>query len=100
MPRGTRRLPSEQYDGCDEHERCQGGSCQPTQPRLARLSAQTQKTLSPQGVGRQPRNEEGAARRPVTHDRHQHPQPQAQGLTFSHNFRSEKVIESIKEESR
>jgi hypothetical protein len=26
-----RRLPSKKEDSCDEHQRCQGGSCQPSQ---------------------------------------------------------------------
>src|SRR6266705_6242031 len=65
-PQRSRRLPSEQYDACDEHERCQGRGDQPTQPRLARLGAQMQKTLSPHDVGRKRPNEEDAACRPVT----------------------------------
>ena len=74
----SHRLPGEQFDGCDEHEGCQDRDDQSSQPRLARLGAQMQNTLSPQSVGRQHRNEEGTVRWPVTQDRHQHQEPQAQ----------------------
>src|SRR6266446_5941652 len=71
-PRRTCWLPGEQDDGCDESKRCQGSDDRSTQPRLARLGAQAQKTLSHQGVGRQPSNEEGTACRSVIPDRDQH----------------------------